>query len=44
MDKSEAMKDTSPHLQALEEMERADISGLVEVLREEGLHGVRYTL
>jgi hypothetical protein len=38
------MKDTPPHLQALEEIEKSGISGLVEVLREEGLDGVRYAL
>ena len=38
------MKDTPPHLQALEEIEKAGIPGLLEVLREEGVDGVRYTL
>ena len=38
------MKDTPPHLQALEELERAGIPGLLEVLREEGIDGVRYAL
>ena len=38
------MKDTPPHLQALEEVERAGIPGLLEVLREEGIDGVRYAL
>ena len=38
------MKDTPPHLQALEEVERAGIPGLLEVLREENLDDVRYTL
>ncbi len=38
------MSDTQPHLQALEEIERDGIPGLVEVLREEGLDGVRYAL
>jgi hypothetical protein len=38
------MKDTPPHLQALEEIERAGIPGLLEVLREEGLDSVRYAL
>jgi hypothetical protein len=38
------MKDTPPHLQAFEEMERAGIPGLLEVLREEGIDGVRYAL
>ena len=38
------MKETPPHLKALEEIERHSLSGLVEVLREEGLDAVRYTL
>jgi hypothetical protein len=38
------MRDTPPHLKALEEIEREGIPGLVEVLREEGLDAVRYTL
>src|SRR5215210_2944205 len=38
------MKDTPSHLQALEEIEKAGIPGLVEVLREEGIDGVRYAL
>ena len=38
------MKGTPPHLQALEEVERAGIPGLLEVLREEGIDGVRYAL
>jgi hypothetical protein len=38
------MKDTPPHLQALEEIEKTVIHGLVEVLREEGIDGVRYAL
>ncbi len=37
------MKDTPPHLKALEEIER-NVSGLVEVLREEGIDAVRYVL
>jgi hypothetical protein len=40
----EAMKDTPPHLQTLEEVERSAIPGLLEVLREEGIDGVRYAL
>ncbi len=32
------------HLKTLEEIERDGIPGLVEVLREEGLDGVRYAL
>jgi hypothetical protein len=35
---------TPEHLRALEEIERAGIRGLVEVLREEGLDAVRYVL
>ena len=38
------MKDTPPHLRTLEEVEEAGIPGLLEVLREEGLDGVRYAL
>jgi hypothetical protein len=38
------MKDTPPHLRVLEEVEETGIAGLVEVLREEGLDGVRYAL
>jgi len=38
------MSSTPPHLKALEEIEREGILGLVEVLREEGLDAVRYTL
>jgi hypothetical protein len=38
------MKDTPPHLQALEEIEKTGIPGLLEVLREVGLDGVRYAL
>ena len=38
------MKGTPPHLQALEEIERNGIHGLVEVLREEGHDAVRYVL
>lgn len=44
MDKSETMNDTPPHLQALEEIEQGGIPGLPEVLREEGIDGVRYAL
>lgn len=36
------MKGTPPHLKALEEIEHEGISGLVEVLREEGVDGVRH--
>ncbi len=35
---------TPPHLKALEEIEREGIPGLAEVLREEGIDGVRYAL
>jgi hypothetical protein len=38
------IKDTPPHLRALEEVERAGTPGLLEVLREEGIDGVRYAL
>ena len=38
------MSRTPSHLKALEEIERYGIPGLVEVLREEGIEGVRYTL
>ena len=38
------MRDTPPHLKPLEEIEKTGIPGLVEVLREEGLDGVRYVL
>jgi len=38
------MKDTPSHLQVLEEIEEVGIPGLVEVLREEGIDGVRYAL
>src|SRR3990170_4118330 len=38
------MRDTPPHLKALQEIEKTGIPGPVEVLREEGLDGVRYVL
>jgi hypothetical protein len=38
------VRDTPPHLKALEEIEREGIPGLVEVLREEGIDAVRYAL
>jgi hypothetical protein len=38
------MRDTLPHLKALEEIERNGIPGLVKVLREEGIDAVRYVL
>ncbi len=38
------MRDTPAHLKALEEIEKSGLPGLVEVLREEGLHAVRTVL
>ena len=38
------MKLTPPHLKALDEIEHECIPGLVEVLRMEGIEGVRYAL
>lgn len=38
------MKDMPPHLQALEEVERAVIPGILEALREQGIDGLRYAL
>ena len=38
------MKDAPPHLKPLEEIERKCVPGLVEVLRWEGIEGVRYAL
>src|SRR3954453_15901044 len=38
------MKDTPPHLKALEEIEHEGIPGLVEVLREEGIDAARYVI
>lgn len=38
------MGDSRPHLKTLEEIERDCIPGLVEVLRTEGVDGVRYAL
>ena len=38
------MSTTPEHLKVLEEIEREGIPGLMEVLREEGIEGVRYTL
>jgi hypothetical protein len=38
------MGDILPHLQVLEEIERVGIPGMLEVLREEGIDGVRYAL
>ena len=38
------MSEQRPHLKALEEIERTTLPGLVEVLRAEGIDGVRYAL
>lgn len=38
------MKGTPPHLRVLEEIEEAGIPGLLEVLRDEGIDGVRCAL
>ena len=38
------MNEPRPHLRTLEEIERTCIPGLVEVLRTEGIEGVRYAL
>ena len=38
------MSSTPPHLRTLEEIERNCVPGLVEVLRTEGVEGVRYAL
>ncbi len=38
------MQDTPQHLKTLAEIKRECISGLVEVLRTEGIEGVRYAL
>lgn len=38
------MRDTPPHLKALEEVEREGIPSLTEVLREEDIDAVRYAL
>ncbi|MDP9484524.1 MAG: hypothetical protein M3Q49_01810 [Actinomycetota bacterium] len=38
------MSPTPPHLKTLEEIERTCVPGLVEVLRTEGIEGVRYAL
>src|ERR671921_112128 len=38
------MGDTPSHLRVLEEIEEGGIPGLLEVLREEGINGVRYAL
>ena len=38
------MDEPRPHLKTLDEIERTCVSGLVEVLRTEGIEGVRYAL
>ncbi len=38
------MDEPRPHLKTLEEIERACVPGLVEVLHNEGIEGVRYAL
>jgi hypothetical protein len=38
------VRDTPPHLKALEEVEREGIPSLTEVLREEDIDAVRYAL
>ena len=38
------MSNARPHLKTLEEIERDCIAGLVEILRTEGVEGVRYAL
>jgi hypothetical protein len=38
------LKDVPPHLKTLAEIERKCIPGLVEVLKQEGVEGVRYAL
>ena len=38
------MTDTPPHLRTLEVIEKTDVPGLVEVLREESLDEIRYVL
>ena len=38
------MSTTPPYLNAVEEIEREGIPGLVEVLREEGIDAVRYAM
>ena len=38
------MPESRPHLKTLDEIERDCIPGLVEVLRTEGIGGVRYAL
>ncbi len=43
-DRIAQMSGAKPHLRTLEEIERTCVSGLVEVLRTEGIEGVRYAL
>jgi hypothetical protein len=38
------MRGTPPHLKTLEVIEKTDVPGLVEVLREESLDVIRYVL
>ncbi len=38
------MSEPRPHLKILEEIERTALPGLLEVLRKEGIEGVRYAL
>ena len=38
------MSDAKPHLRTLDDIERTCVPGLVEVLRTEGVEGVRYAL
>ena len=38
------MSEPRPHPKTLEEVERTTMPGLVEVLRTEGIDGVRYSL
>ncbi|MDP9475918.1 MAG: hypothetical protein M3R38_09565 [Actinomycetota bacterium] len=38
------MSESRPHLKALDEIEWTCVPGLVEVLRTEGIEGVRYPL
>ena len=38
------MSESRPHLEILEEIERTALPGLLEVLRTEGIDGVRYAL
>lgn len=38
------MSEPRPHLKTLEEIERDCVPGLLEILRTEGIEGVRYAL